>query len=125
MLIDTVVTLLDKQFSDGRYQFRATLYSDDTIPQRCIVVYYGEETTPIALGRHTPIGLYNQRIQVAIYHPIHDTCRRVAFSAFEWLNTQRPTGLTLSIATAPAYAGVNPVKAQHVYTIDYFMKGDK
>ena len=125
MLIETVKNLLDKQFSDGKYQLRATLYTDNELPQRQIVVYYRDEVEPIALGRHTPIGLYNQKIQVAVYHPVHDKCRGVAYNILEWLNTQHVTGLTLTVATAPTYKGVNPVKAQHVYTIDYNMKGDK
>lgn len=124
-LIDTFKNALNNQFSDGRDKLKAYVNTDSYIPQKCIVLYYTEDNEILALGRFTQIGLYNQGVQVAVYHTMHDKARMIAYSVMEYVNTLRITGLTLTVSTPPTYRGVNPVQAQHVYTIEYRMKGDK
>ena len=125
MLIDTFKNMLNNRFSDGRDKLRAYVNTDSFIPQKCIVLFYMDEVDIIALGRKTQIGLYNQRVQVAVYHTLHDKAREIAYSVLEYVSTQRVTGLTLSVSTPPTYRGINPVQAQHTFTIEYNMKGDK
>jgi len=121
--------LINNQISDGRNRMPAVVNSGvETYPQNGIVLFYTNDQVDneiLALGRKTKIGLYSQGVQIAIMHERYDTCRDIAFQVLEFINVNMPTGITMTPQGAPSYAGINGQRGQHIYTIDYQMKGDK
>lgn len=128
--LTTIKNLLNNRFSGGgRSKLQAiTNPNVDRYPQRGILLFYvnnSTESSVIALGRKTQIGLYSQAIQVAVVYDDYDKARDISFQILEFINSNMPTGITMIPDTMPYYAGVNGSRGQHIYVIDYIMKGDK
>jgi len=128
MIIDTLASLLNNRFSDGRLKLPATANPTKDYPLKGILLYYSNDdldNTIIALGRKTQIGLYSQGLQIAILHTDYTKSRDIAFQVMEYLNVNMPTGITLRPQSSPTYAGLQSQRGQHIYTLEYLMKGDK
>ena len=126
--LDTITALLNNRFSDGRVKMKATSNPGKDYPLKGILLFYTNEDTGntiMALGKKTQIGLYSQGVQIAILHTDYNKCRDVAFQIMEYLNVNSPTGIVMRPQNSPTYAGIQNGRGQHIYTIDYIMKGDK
>lgn len=128
MIIDTVRNLLHNTFSDGRVRLQAYANPTKDYPLKGILLFYTNDTVDnsiIALGRKTQIGLYSQGLQIAILHTDYSKARDIAYKVLEYLNVNMPTGIVLRPEGSPTYAGLQNGRGQHIYVIDYLMKGDK
>ena len=128
MIIDTITSLLNNRFSDGRVKLTAKANPTKDYPLKGILLWFNNEdvdNTVIALGRETQIGLYSQGLQIAILHTDYSKSREIAFQVMEFLNVNRQTGIVLVPQGSPTYAGIETSRGTHIYIIEYFMKGDK
>jgi hypothetical protein len=126
--IDTIGSLLNNRFSDGRVQLPAVVNPTKDYPLKGILLFYSNddvENTIIALGRKTQIGLYSQGVEIDILHTSYAKARDIAFKVLEYLNVNMPTGIVMRPEGSPTYAGLNDERGQHIYKINYIMKGDK
>ncbi len=124
--IETVRAAINNQISDGRQKIKAHVQIEsNNFPQKGIFLFYDDEGASLALGKFTRVGLYTQPIQIAVAHSTYEKSRQVAFSLFEFINTLKITGIVLTPLASPVYAGINLVRSQYIYTIDYNMKGDQ
>lgn len=126
--IDTIKDLLNNQFSDGRLKLPAKVNPTKDYPLKGILLYYTNDdidNSIIALGQKTQIGLYSQGVQVAILHTDYAKSRSIAFKVMEYLSVNMPTGIVMIPQGSPTYAGINDSRGQHIYVIEYIMKGDQ
>jgi hypothetical protein len=126
--IDTVKDLLNNRFSDGRVKLPSKANPKKDYPLKGILLFYSNDdidNSIIALGKKTQIGLYSQGVQIAILHTDYNKSRDIAFQVLEYLNANMPTGIVLRPQSSPTYAGIQDQRGQHIFIIEYLMKGDK
>ncbi len=126
--IDTIKDLLNNQFSDGRIKLPARANPTKDYPLKGILLFYTNDdidNSIIALGQKTQIGLYSQGVQIAILHTDYNKSRDIAFQVLEYINVNNPVGIVMTPEGSPTYSGINSERGQHIYIINYLMKGDK
>ena len=126
--IDRIKDAINNRFSDGRKKLSAEINPVKDYPLQGILLFYNNdviESSIIALGRKTQIGLYSQGLQVAVLHPEYAKARDIAFQILEYLNVNHPVGIVLDPQGTPTYAGIQEQRGNHIYVIEYLMKGDK
>jgi hypothetical protein len=120
---------LNNTFSDGYRKLPCKINSGtESYPQKGILLFYLNDPLDneiIALGRETQIGLYSQGVQIAMLHKTYNQCRDLAFEVLEYLNANRLIGIVMIPESGPTYAGINGQRGQHIFIINYKMKGDK